>query len=224
MLFSLFDIGVQQLTTAYENLCQMYNIDTIILVDAGVDSVLKGDEQGLGTFGEDLLSILAVKNTKNVLYKYLMCVGLGTEGNISEYDFLENWAGIQQKGGFLGAICWQKEMKSVQQYLDAMAHCVPTNSSINAQIVESLPGRYGKYLPDYLVSRIHHPLLLNPLMTMSWYFDLSIVIEYRKYLDAFNNATSLTNIHSLMEVQRLNDKVTHPDGRYLGTKKYKSWF
>jgi len=221
--FSLFDMGVPQLTEAFDKICKMYSIDTIILCDAGVDSILKGDEQGMGTFAEDLLSILAVKNM-NVPYKYLMCVGLGTEGDISEYDFLENWAAIQANGGFLGSVCWQKEMKSVQEYLDAMAHSVPTNSSINAQIVESIPGRYGKYMPDYLVSRLNHPLILNPLMAMSWYFDLNTVIEYRKYLDAFNKASSVTNTHSIMEVQRMLDKVTNFNGQYIAKRTYKTWF
>jgi len=97
--------------------------------------MLKGDEQGLGTFAEDLLSIVAVKNTKNVRNKYLMCVGLSTEGNISEYDFLENWASIQTNGGFLGAVSWQKEMPSVQQYINAISNSVPTNTTINSQFV-----------------------------------------------------------------------------------------
>jgi hypothetical protein len=31
------------------------NVTTVVLIDAGVDSLLCGDEQGCGTFGEDLL-------------------------------------------------------------------------------------------------------------------------------------------------------------------------
>jgi len=52
---------VSVLTEAYQKLCELYKIDTIILIDAGVDSLLKGDEQGLGTFAEDLLSTMAAK-------------------------------------------------------------------------------------------------------------------------------------------------------------------
>lgn len=73
-----------------------YDVDTILLIDAGihsqnptlravgVDSLLKHDEQGLGTFGEDLMSIFAARQC-NVPNKYLLTVGLGTEGGISEY-------------------------------------------------------------------------------------------------------------------------------------------
>jgi hypothetical protein len=59
-----------------------------LLVDAGVDSVLKGDESGLGTYGEDLLSFLAIKNLK-VKHKFIMCIGLSTEARIGEEDFLK---------------------------------------------------------------------------------------------------------------------------------------
>eukprot|EP01124_Arcella_intermedia_P034176 TRINITY_DN8424_c0_g1_i1.p1 TRINITY_DN8424_c0_g1~~TRINITY_DN8424_c0_g1_i1.p1 ORF type:complete len:350 (-),score=85.44 TRINITY_DN8424_c0_g1_i1:82-1131(-) len=222
--FSLQDVGVVKLKECFEGLVKLYDIDTIILVDAGVDSVLRGDEQGMGTFGEDLLSIAAA-NLVQVKHKYLTCVGLGTEGGISEYDFLENWGAIQRDGGYLGAVGWHTSLYSVQQYLDAMSKCVPTNSTINGQIVGGLQGIYGNYLPDHLKKRLgNRPMFVNPLMAMSWYFDLGVVVKYRKYMDLFDGATSLTNLECKMEVARVNDKVVSKDGRYIGHRKYKAWF
>jgi len=223
--FSLYDLGVARLTEAYQKLCELYNIDTIILIDAGVDSLLKGDEQGLGTFAEDLISTMAAKNTKTVQHKYLMCIGLSTEGGISEYDFLENWASVQKEGGFLGAVSWQIQMDSVKQYIDALSNSVPTNSTINAQIVAGVESHYGLYLPEYLRTRPGmSAMFVNPLMAMSWYFDLQVVINHRKYLQHFEDVTSLTHTHSKMEVVRLNDKVVNIDGIYIGKRKYKNWF
>jgi len=154
-----------------------------------------------------------------------MCVGLSTEGGISEYDFLENWASVQKDGGFLGAVSWQLEMDSVKQYVDALSNSVPTNSTINAQIVAGVEGRYGLYLPEYLRARLGmSAMFVNPLMAMSWYFDLQSVIKHRKYLQNFEDASSLTNTHSKMEVARLKDKVVNIDGIYIGKRKYKNWF
>lgn len=57
------------------------NIDTIVLVDAGVDSIFRGDEESMGTFHEDAMS-LAAMSVVPVAHKYLMCSILGS-GEIS---------------------------------------------------------------------------------------------------------------------------------------------
>jgi len=202
--FSLYDLGVAQYTTAIKELVKIYHLDTIFLVDAGVDSVLKNNEEGMGTYSEDLLSICAVKNVDTVQYKYLTCVGLGTEGGISCYDFLENWSALTKLGGYLGSVGWAPQMNSVKQYLDAMSKSVPTNSSINGQIVCAVEGEYGHHCPDYLRARglTKHDLFINPLMSMSWFFDLGIVCRYRLFIGTLEAATSRTNLETRMTEAR----------------------
>jgi hypothetical protein len=53
---------------------------------------------------------------------------------------LENWAKIQQAGGWLGSVGWHPEMDSVKEYVSAYNSCVPTNSTINGQIVAGIEG------------------------------------------------------------------------------------
>lgn len=53
------------------------NIDTIILVDAGVDSIFRGDEECMGTYQEDALSLAAMSMVV-VPNKYLVCSILGS--------------------------------------------------------------------------------------------------------------------------------------------------
>jgi len=53
--------GVKPLSEAYENLCAHLGIDTVILVDGGTDSLMRGDESGLGTPQEDAASIAACR-------------------------------------------------------------------------------------------------------------------------------------------------------------------
>lgn len=109
----------------------------MVLVDAGVDSVCRGDEEGVGTFGEDLMSILAVRRLQGVS-RHVMCVGLGTEAGISEFDFLQNWnelakvwfwawlffclppVVVAQLGGFEGSVAWHKEMPSVKEVEESL--------------------------------------------------------------------------------------------------------
>jgi len=202
--FSLYDLSVQQYTEGIDILVQIYNLDTIVLVDSGVDSLLKNDEEGLGTYSEDLLSICAVKNVLNVPHKYLTCVGLGTEGGISEYDFLRNWAELTKLGGYLGSVGWAPEMYSVKQYLDAMSKSVPTNSSINGQIVCAVEGHFGHYCPTYLKARglSGNDLYINPLMSLSWFFDLGKVCEYRLFISDLEKAKSRNDLETIMQSAR----------------------
>lgn len=119
-------------------------VSTIVLIDAGVDSILRGDEHGTGTYEEDLLSVLAVRSLgARVAEKYLMCVGLGTEAGISEYDFLENWNGIQKEQGYLACVGWTQHMRGVREYIAAVNACHPTNTTINTVIAASVEGHFG---------------------------------------------------------------------------------
>jgi hypothetical protein len=52
--------GAAPLTTLYNELVDHLSIDTIILADGGTDSLMRGDEIGLGTPTEDMASICAV--------------------------------------------------------------------------------------------------------------------------------------------------------------------
>lgn len=152
---------------------------------------MKGDEECSGTFGEDLLSILALKkmnsqsNQNKAISRYLMCVGLSTEGGIGEWDFLENWNGVQKLNGYLGCVGLTDQTEGGKYYLDAFYKCVPTNTSINSQIVCSIEGHYGHHLPDYLKSRgvASKDLFVNGFMSIAWFFDFEKVCQYRMFLD-----------------------------------------
>ena len=67
--------GVKILLQGYRALVEHLSPDTIILVDGGTDSLMRGDEDGLGTPCEDISSILAV-NELDLPRKYLSCLGL----------------------------------------------------------------------------------------------------------------------------------------------------
>ncbi len=70
-------LGIKNYAAALSAICDKHKVGHIVLVDAGVDSVCKGDEERVGTFSEDLMSFLAVRRLQGVK-RYVMCVGLGT--------------------------------------------------------------------------------------------------------------------------------------------------
>jgi len=63
------------LELAYAAVVKKLDIDTVILVDGGTDSIIKGDEPGIGTVVEDATSIVAV-NELDIPRKLLACLDL----------------------------------------------------------------------------------------------------------------------------------------------------
>lgn len=70
--------GVKPLLASYQALVKHLGVDTVILVDGGTDSLMRGDEAGLGTPQEDISSILSV-NELEVERKMLACLGFGVD-------------------------------------------------------------------------------------------------------------------------------------------------
>ncbi|NLS96343.1 MAG: DUF1152 domain-containing protein [Planctomycetaceae bacterium] len=60
-IYSFHRMGVKPLLAGYRELVRELNLDTVILVDGGTDSLMRGDEAGLGTPFEDMASVAAVR-------------------------------------------------------------------------------------------------------------------------------------------------------------------
>ena len=225
-VYALAQSSVDSFAAALSALVTENSVDALVLVDAGVDSVLKGDEEQLGTFAEDLLSLLAVQRQEAVPRTFLMCVGLGTEGGVSEYDFFENLAAIQRQGGFLGSVGWQSSQFGVRQYLDAIARSVPTNTTINQQIVAALEGMHGQQLTPALRERgvTEDDLYINPLMTLAWFFDVSAVLRYRLFMDEFACAVGVPHLRQLMKRCRVRAGLETDGGWYQGPRPFRQMF
>ena len=74
--------GAKPLLQNYRILQNYLNLDCIILVDGGVDSLVRGDEPATGTLIEDATSLFAVNELKEVPTKIICCVGLGAEPDL----------------------------------------------------------------------------------------------------------------------------------------------
>ena len=74
-------VGPKPVTAAYDVLVRELQTDTVVLVDGGTDSLLRGDENALGTPIEDMTSIAAVDALDAALVprKMLVCLGFGID-------------------------------------------------------------------------------------------------------------------------------------------------
>ena len=171
--------GAAPLTENYKILADYLSLDGILLVDGGVDSLVRGDEAELGTAIEDLTSLYAVNQLSNIPTRLLACIGFGAEQSLTHIHIFENIASLAKLGGFLGACSLTQQMDSYQAYDDALIY-VQSNefqdpSVINSSIVSAVRGNYGDYHLTEKTKR--SKLWISPLMSLYWFFDFDTVVK-----------------------------------------------
>ncbi|CAG9332430.1 unnamed protein product [Blepharisma stoltei] len=184
--------GVDKLTAAYQAVIQRHNIQLVILIDGGSDSLMAGDEKDLGTPLEDILSILAVKQAR--VNAILGCIGIGTDRfqGVSDCSTLRAIAEITEAGGFLGNFSLLQTMPEVQGFIKASEFIqsrMPRENFVGFQIISSILGKFGNY--NTLESTHSKKLFINPLMSQYYFFDLQKVarrIKYREFVEDTKNA------------------------------------
>ncbi|MBK9746886.1 MAG: DUF1152 domain-containing protein [Chloroflexi bacterium] len=173
--------GALPLIDAYKTLVEHLAIDAIVLVDGGVDSIMRGDESGAGTIVEDTLSLIAVEPL-DVPVKILACIGFGTEVEeaVCHYSALENMAALFKADAFYGSCALVKQMPAFQQFEAACRYVWEqpkhTASHISTRIIPAVHGEFGNY-QMYPQHRNLVPILVSPLMAQYWFFDANKVIE-----------------------------------------------
>lgn len=169
--------GARPLRDSYRRLVEHLEIDGLLLVDGGVDSLARGDEAEAGTFVEDAISLAAVAALDDVPVRIMACLGLGAERDIAYAHVLENIAGLAASGGFLGACALTRQMPAYQDYEAALLYVqgapFQEPSVINSSVVSAVRGHYGDY---HLTAKTHGSALwISPLMALYWFFDLPAV-------------------------------------------------
>jgi len=176
--------GAAPLTENYKILAEHLSLDGILLVDGGVDSLVRGDEGEMGTAIEDLTSLYAVNQLSDIPTRLLACIGFGAEQNLTHTHIFENIASLTKAGGFLGACSLTPQMDSYQTYDEAVTH-VQSNefqdpSVINSSIVSAARGNYGDYHLTEKTKR--SKLWISPLMPLYWFFDFDTVVKQNMLL------------------------------------------
>jgi len=173
----MFDkTGPKILLKLYQKLIDHLNIDALILVDGGIDSVMIGDEAGAGTLLEDTVSLTVAKQL-DIPTKLLACIGFGAELEVAHSNALANMASLVKSDAYWGSCSLVKRMPVYQQYESACRYVWEqpehSKSQINMRIVSATQGQFGNHhlYNDYKPL----PVFVTPLMSVYWFFDSDAV-------------------------------------------------
>ena len=181
--------GAAPVARGYAALAEELKPDTIVLVDGGTDSLMRGDEEGLGTPQEDVASIAAVAGLDGaaVPRKLLVCLGFGIDAfhGVCHAHVLEAVAELAAGGGYLGALSLTLDMPEVRLFRAATQYVMERTpgreSIVCSSIVSALEGRFGDH---HATTRTGgSELFINPLMSLYWCFRLDAVARRILYLD-----------------------------------------
>ena len=196
-VFCLHRTGVVPLREAYEHLLRELEFDTLLLVDGGTDSLMRGDEDGLGTPHEDIASLAATYELP-VPRKLLACLGFGVDAfhGVSHYQYLEAVAELIRDGAYLGAFSLTADMPTVELFRQATLSVfgkMPRHPSIvNGSILSAIAGHYGDH---HITDRTQgSELWINPLMALYWCFYVEPVARRVQYLDAMKETESMSDV------------------------------
>lgn len=211
--------GVQPLLAGYETLVQHLNLDTVVLVDGGTDSLMRGDEDGLGTPQEDMVSVTAVSQL-NIPRKILACLGFGVDRfhGVSNDLTLAAIAEFSQTSGYLGAFSLTNNQPEAQRYRAACDYVFQRMSDhisiVSSSILSSLSGYYGD---RHATMRTHgSQLWINPLMSLYWCFEVTAVAKRLLYLNLLKETESYHDVQQAIiqfrsRLESINTRKPIPD-------------
>jgi hypothetical protein len=174
--------SVPLLRQLYEQLIHAHAIDAIVIFDGGSDSLMAGDEEGLGDPIEDAVSVTAVASLDPRIVKILVSIGLGTDryNHVSDAASLRAIAELTQTGGFLGAVSLEPSNPGYRFYRDCLEHIYrgqEFRSVLSGTIASAIEGWFGRdVVPPLIQGRVQAgELFLWPLMAVLWAFDVNSV-------------------------------------------------
>lgn len=172
------------LTRLYRQLIDDHQIDAIVLLDGGSDSLMAGDEEGLGDPIEDAVSVTTVAGLAGLKAKILLSMGFGADrfNHVSDAASLRAVAELTARGGFLGAMSLEPSSLALETYRDGLEHIYQRQSFrsvLAGAIVSAAQGWFGSDdIPPILEPRVRPgEMFAWPLMAMLWAFDVDAVAE-----------------------------------------------
>ena len=173
---------VPSLTRLYRALVARHDVDAVVLVDGGTDSLMAGDEEGLGDPIEDAVSVATVAGLDGLRAKVLLSAGFGADrfNHVSDGASLRAVAELTALGGFLGVASLEPGTPALETYATALEHIYARQtfrSVLAGAIVSAARGWYGTGdVPPILASRVAPGQMFGwPLMAMLWGFDVDVV-------------------------------------------------
>jgi hypothetical protein len=198
IVWSFDKTGVRPLAAAYRALVERLAIDAIVLVDGGIDAVLRGDETSLGTPSEDLASLAAV--TSLGIPTAIACVGLSAElrDGIPHAQVFERFAELAREGAYWGACALVRGTPACDAYLAAVDHVFAGQQDVKQSHVHKVVslaarGEFGSPAPH---------VWLSPLLSMFWFFDAHVVARTHRFLGDLHATDSIWEVAARVEAAR----------------------
>jgi hypothetical protein len=202
-------VGPAGVTRAYAALLDELRPDTIILVDGGTDSLMRGDEPGLGTPVEDIASLCAA-DAADVPRKFLACIGFGIDAfhQVGHYYVLEAVSDLARDGGYLGASSLTRDLPEARLFIDASKYVLDSTSRpsiVLTSIMAAVEGQFGNF--QSTTRTAGSELFINPLMSLYWWFNVDHVARRNLYLDRVRRHETYGDTEAAIELFR----ATLPD-------------
>jgi hypothetical protein len=156
---------------------------------------------GLGTPEEDMTSLAAVAGV-DVPVRLVVCVGFGIDAchGVCHAQVLENLAGLNRDGAYLGALSIPGRSKEAALYADAVAHArlhTPAWPSIvNGQIAAAIAGQLGDV--QFTERTAGSELFVNPLMAMYFAVDLAGLARRVLYLSELSDTETQYDVSAVI--------------------------
>lgn len=204
-------MGVLPLSQAYSHLVERHDIDTLVLVDGGTDSLMFGDEPKVGTIVEDACSIVAAARTA-VTSRFLVAIGFGVEHDLNHHACLENISALVKNGHYLGAQSLTNQMMEGQAYLDLVDYLnskmVLHESIVTNSIASAMQGEFGDFHPTTRTKGSVQ--FISPLMSLFWFFRLEGVASQLRFSSSIENSMTMDEVAKAFQLYRItNTRRTH---------------
>lgn len=194
--------GVKLVTTALNEILKEHDIQTIVGIDGGVDSLMKGDEENTGTILEDFI-VMAALDELPVKNKYLVNLGFGAEAEegIEADTVFKNISDLSDH--FLGSCSLTKNTAEFPKYkaLCEFAWEFARKSHIQSRVLAAIDGNFGGHDIEGIDARLHEVAEkqadLNVLMGVYWFFDLNGVMAANKVIPHIRQSSVFTDALSL---------------------------
>jgi hypothetical protein len=218
LLYAFPKCGVAPIRDAYRQLVKQLDLDAIILVDGGIDSIMTGKEEGCATILEDTVSLAAVRDV-DVKVKILATIGFGTEvsDGLNHYRALENMAALTKAGALLGSCCLTPDMGSFHFLKEAYSYVSGKKSHAQSHITPGIiKGGSGDFLYSYHTGPGKHdfkPMGLEcPLTSIYWFWSPNMVASRNVLIDSlFCQTATFTDVNVVYRARTPENKKDNHD-------------
>lgn len=207
-VFAFQMTGVRPLASAYRTLISLLDLDAVVLVDGGTDILMRGDESGLGTPGEDMASLAAV-DAVDVGTKLVLSLGFGIDAfhGVCHTHVLENLAALERDGGYLGALSIPRESREGRLYVEAVAHAdaetISRPSIVQGSVAAAVRGEFGNVPLGKRTAGSE--LFINPLMAVYFAVELDALARRNLYVDRLRQTYTMWDV--VREIEAFRDEV-----------------